>query len=50
VRQFLKDNPEIAESINRQVRAEVMPEAKPEEAATEKPVAEEPAAEEPVAE
>jgi len=45
VRQFLKDNPEMAESINRQVRAEVMPELKPEEAATEKPVAEEPAAE-----
>jgi recombination protein RecA len=44
VRQFLKDNPEMAESINRQVRAEVMPEATP-EATPEAEAAKEPATE-----
>jgi recombination protein RecA len=48
VRQFLKDNPEMAESINRQVRAEVMPEATPEATPEAKPEAE--AAKEPAAE
>ncbi len=48
VRQFLKDNPEMAESINRQVRAEVMPETTPEAKPEAKPEAE--AAKEPAAE
>ena len=39
VRQFLKDNPDIADAIDKQVRAELMPSAKP-EAAGEAPVTE----------
>ena len=39
VRQFLKDNPDIAESISNQLRDELMPSRKPEEAASEEPVA-----------
>jgi len=39
VRQFLKDNPEMAESIDRQVREELMP-AKPAKAESEAPVTE----------
>jgi recombination protein RecA len=39
VRQFLKDNPEIADSIDKQVRGELLPSGKP-EAASEETVAE----------
>ena len=39
VRQFLKDNPDMADAIDRQVRGELMPSDKP-EAASEEPVTE----------
>jgi len=39
VRQFLKDNPDIAESISNQLRDELMPSRKPEASASEEPVA-----------
>jgi recombination protein RecA len=40
VRQFLKDNPDIADSIEKQVRAELMPDLHAKKAAQEEPVAE----------
>jgi recombination protein RecA len=39
VRQFLKDNPDIAESISKQLRGELMPSDEPKAAASEEPVA-----------
>ena len=39
VRQFLKDNPDIAESISNQLRDELMPSDEPKAAAKEEPVA-----------
>jgi recombination protein RecA len=39
VRQFLKDNPDIAESISNQLRGELMPSDEPKAAASEEPVA-----------
>jgi recombination protein RecA len=40
VRQFLKDNPEMADEIDAKIRAELMPEKAPKTPAVEEPVAE----------